>query len=599
VPTFDARETLRFGDFELDLAGYELRCQGRAVKLERRPMDLLILLVEKRRQLVSRSDIVDRLWGKDVFVDVETGVNTAISKIRQALRDSAETPSFVETIPGKGYRFIASVEIVSGPGGARSSPTRRVILAVLPFENLSGESERDCFADGLAEETIAALGQIDPEHVRVIGRTSINVYKGTTKSIAEIGGELRADYLVESSIRSESGRLRITSRLIRVSDQTQVWSESFDREPISMLGLQRGVSIAIAEQIRLTLSPERLSALARRHTHDADAYDLYLRGRGLANRATPAANARAVEYYERAIALDPTYALAWSGLAFIHAGSTVNGDAPPLVVGPRARDAAARALQADPELAEVQTAVGYVAFVLEWDWPRSERALRRAIALDPHYAAAHRTLGHLLSQMGRHEEAATAMQRARDLEPLEPLHHALSAQVAFQARDYSAAVEHARQALVVDPEFWIPHIQVAQAYMELGKTAMAFDALNNAGRFSELNSKSLSFRGYLLAKLGRADDARDVLKTLAAVSRERYVPPYQMALVHAGLGEREAVFEWLTKAHEARDVHLIFLTVEPKWDSYRGDSRFEALLARCGFTRADVTTSSPLREGRA
>ena len=212
----------------------------------------------------------------------------------------------------------------------------------------------------------------------------------------------------------------------------------------------------------------------------------------------------------------------------------MNGDAPPLVVGPRARDAAARALQAEPELAEVQTAVGYVAFLLEWDWPRSEQALRRAVALDPHYAAAHRTLGHLLSQMGRHEEAATAMQRARDLEPLEPLHHALSAQVAFQAREYSAAVEHARQALIVDPEFWIPHIQVAQAYMELGNTAMAFDALNNAGRFSELNSKSLSFRGYLLAKLGRADEARDVLKTLAAVSRERYVPPYQMALVHAG-----------------------------------------------------------------
>jgi TolB-like protein len=322
MPTFDARETLRFGDFELDLAGYELRCQGRAVKLERRPMDLLILLVEKRRQLVSRSDIVDRLWGKDVFVDVETGVNTAISKVRQALRDSAEAPSFVETIPGKGYRFVASVEIVSGPGGSRSSLTRRVILAVLPFENLSGDSERDYFADGLAEETIAALGQIDPEHVRVIARTSINVYKATTKSIAEIGGELRADYLVESSIRSESGRLRITSRLIRASDQTQVWSESFDREPMSMLGLQRGVSTAIAEQIRLSLSAERLSALARRQTQDADAYDLYLRGKGLGNQATPATNARAVQYYERAIALDPKYALAWSGLAFTCAGST-------------------------------------------------------------------------------------------------------------------------------------------------------------------------------------------------------------------------------------------------------------------------------------
>jgi DNA-binding winged helix-turn-helix (wHTH) protein len=221
MPTYDPRETLRFGDFELDIAAYELRCEGRAVKLERRPMDLLILLVDKQSQLVSRSDIVDRLWGKDVFVDVETGVNTAISKLRHALRDSADAPSFIETIPGKGYRFIASIEIVSGPGGAHSSPTRPVMLAVLPFENLSGDAERDYFADGLAEETIAALGQIDPEHVSVIGRTSINIYKGTTKSIAEIGRELGADYLVESSIRSESGRLRIISRLIRVRDQAK------------------------------------------------------------------------------------------------------------------------------------------------------------------------------------------------------------------------------------------------------------------------------------------------------------------------------------------------------------------------------------------
>src|SRR5262245_41680210 len=177
MPTLDARETLRFGDYELDIAAYELRCQGRTVKLERRPMDLLILLVENRRQLVSRSEIVDRLWGKDVFVDVETGVNTAISKVRQALRDPADAPSFIETIPGKGYRFVAPVEIVSSACGAPSSLTRRVMLAVLPFENLSGDSERDYFADGLAEETIAALGQIDPEHVSVIGRTSINIYK--------------------------------------------------------------------------------------------------------------------------------------------------------------------------------------------------------------------------------------------------------------------------------------------------------------------------------------------------------------------------------------------------------------------------------------
>jgi TolB-like protein/Flp pilus assembly protein TadD len=588
MQTSDSRDTFRFRDFELDLAAYELRRRGRPVKIGQQPMDLLILLVESRRQLVSRSDIVDRLWGKDVFVDVETGVNTAISKIRQALRDSPHAPSFVETIPGKGYRFIAAVEVIAGPHGAgTSTAVSPVRLAVLPFENLSSDPERDYLADGLAEETIAALGQVDPEHVSVIGRTSIMVYKRSAKSLAEIGHELSADYLVESSIRADAdgSRLRITSRLIRARDQAQVWSESYDREPTSMLGLERDLSTAIAEQIRLRLSPERLSALARRQTQNADAYDMYLRGRYLGNLATPATNARSVQYYERAIALDPKYALAWSGLAFTYAASTINSDAPPLVIGPRARDAATRALQADPELAEVQTSIGYVSFLLEWDWPRSEAALRRAIALEPHYAPAHRTLGHLLSQMGRHEEAGAAVQRARDLEPLEPLHHAYSSQIAFQARDYSAAVEHARQIIIVDPEFWIGYVQLGQAYEQLGKTAMAFDALKNAGRFSERNSKALSFRGYLLAKLGRADEARDVLTTLEAVSRERYVPPYTMSLVHAGLGERAAVFEWLNHAYAARDLHLIFLTVDPRWDPYRADPRFDALLGRCGFTR--------------
>src|SRR5262249_39461379 len=220
----DTRETLRFRDFELDVSAYQLRRQGQAVRLERRPMDLLIMLVERRRQLVTRTEIVDRLWGKDVFVDVETGVNTVVFKVRQALRDSPDAPAYVETVPGKGYRFIAPVEVVPGPGTAPSWVT----LGVLPVENLSGDPAREYLADGLAEDTIAALAQIDPEHVGVIGRTSVMAYKRTTRSLGEIGHDLNADYLVESSLRAENDRLRITSKLIRVRDQVQVWSETYD-----------------------------------------------------------------------------------------------------------------------------------------------------------------------------------------------------------------------------------------------------------------------------------------------------------------------------------------------------------------------------------
>ena len=406
-------ETYRFNDFELDVAGYQLRRQGRVVHLERQPMDVLILLVERRRQLVSRADIVERLWGKDVFVDVETGVHTAIRKIRQALGDSINTPTFVETVSGKGYRFVADVEVVAGlsqapghneanvatsaelPGhdlitaaasstrAAASAPTlptsqlrstkaarlvigvvavamttgyvawtwlssdarpSRVTLAVLPFEYIGNDPDREYLAAGLTEETSASLAQIDLERLIVKGRTL--GYRGTTKTAGQIGQELSVDYLVESTIRAEGGRLRVTATLIRARDQEHVWSRSYDREQTSLLGLQQELSTSIAEQIRLQLSPDNLRGVRQRQTQNADAYDAYLRARYFESRRTPATNARAIQQYERAIALDSSYALAWAGLAFTYASSALNGDARPLEVWPRARDAAARAVRA-------------------------------------------------------------------------------------------------------------------------------------------------------------------------------------------------------------------------------------------------------------
>jgi TolB-like protein/DNA-binding winged helix-turn-helix (wHTH) protein len=417
MQTPNPRETFRFGDFELDVAAYALRRHGRPVKLGRQQMDLLILLVQSRGQLLSRTDIVERLWGKDVFVDVETGVNTAISKVRQALRDSPDAPAFVETVPGKGYRFIAAVEVASAaqhatvpaprvgptpqPAGGQTpvvtppargdespaqgaaaathvdadfgsppsrppaanrarlamgltvvaivagvvgwiwfrggAPAPRVTLAVLPFENIGSDPEREYLAAGLTEETSASLAQIDPERLIVKGRTLR--YKGTTKTAVEIGQELSVDYLVESTIRAEGARLRVTATLIRVQDQEHVWSRSYERQSTSFLGLQQELSTAIADQIRVRLSPDDVRGGGGRQTQNADAFDAYLRGRYLESRRTPATNARAVEEYQRAIALDPNYALAWSSLAFTYGGSLLNSDARPFEVGPLARSA--------------------------------------------------------------------------------------------------------------------------------------------------------------------------------------------------------------------------------------------------------------------
>jgi TolB-like protein/tetratricopeptide (TPR) repeat protein len=504
------------------------------------------------------------------------------------LRDSADAPAFIETIPGKGYRFIAAVEVIRAAHDERS----RVMLAVLPFENIGSDPDIDYLADGLTEETIATLGQVDPERLSVIGRTSTMSYKGTRKSLAAIGGELSVDYLIEGSIRGESGVFRVTCKLIRVSDQAQVWSASFDRQVTSMLGLQQELGTAIAEQTRRRLSPERVNALSRRHTRNADAYDLYLRGRRFWSQLTPQTTRRAVEYYAAATELDPGYALAWAGLSEAYTSGTINGDACPLDVWPRAREATARAIQTEPNLAEAQHALGQVSWWLEWDWPTAETAFRRAVALDASNAWAHCMLGHLLSQSGRHDEASPFMRRGRELEPVSSLHHAMSSQVAFQAADYATALEHARQAIVVDPEFWVGYMMRGQAYEQLGETELAFEALAVAARLSGGNSKPVSLRGYLLARLRKVKDAHDVLGLLQDTSRNQYVPPYATALVHAGFGDQNTVFDWLDRAYASRDVHLVFLTVDRKWDPYRTDPRFDALLRRCDFTRSARLTPS-------
>jgi TolB-like protein/DNA-binding winged helix-turn-helix (wHTH) protein/Flp pilus assembly protein TadD len=619
-----SRETFRFGDFTLDVLAYELRHQGHPVRLERRPMDLLVLLVERRGQLVARNEIIERLWGKDVFVDVDTGINTVIWKVRAALRDSKDEPAFVETVSGRGYRFIAPVDVVppsvssaavanQAPAAinrrsrlallastvavvlvataflisnwlAESKSVQPMTVAVLTFENIGGDPEREYLADGLAEETISSLAQIDPAHLSVISRASILAYRRMAKPLADLSRELNVDYLVDGAVRTEGSRLRLTSKLIRTSDQAQVWATTYDRELTNVVGLQRELSEAIAEQVRLQLLPDRLVELARRQTQSPDAFDAYLKGRYFENKRNRESVARAVRYYEHAISLDPNYALAWAGLAFTYAASAINSDARPLEVGPRARDAAAQAVRANPRLTEAQFASGYVNWLLDWQWKSAEAALRRAVDLDSSNVTAVRTLGHVLSQLGEQGEAEVAMRRTRELDPLSPMSHAMSAQVAYQARDNAAAVKHARQAILIDSTFWIGYMELAQAYTQTGETDLALEALADAARFSGgENSKTISLRGYLLATTGRINEAREALRRLEAMSIERYLPPYAMALVYAGLGEREAVFDWLEKAFAARDVHLIFLPVDPKWDPFRSDQRFEALVARCGF----------------
>jgi DNA-binding winged helix-turn-helix (wHTH) protein len=575
-----------FGDYRLDAGKLLLSRGGRHVPLTPKVFDTLLLLVKRKGEVLEKEELLRAIW-PDTIVE-ENNLNQNISTLRRVLGESRGENRYIATVPGRGYRFISEVQTLS----RRSmGPPEHVRIGVLPFENIGAGLDREYLADGLTEETIASLGQIDPQHLSTIGRTSVMSYKRTTKSLAEIGRELDATYLVESSLRAEGDRLRITSKLIRVRDQLQIWSASYDSEPGSMLALQRELSQAIAEQIRLTLAPERLLALGRRQTQNAAAYDLYLHGRHFWQQLSPPTTKKAIEYFTHATDLDPNYALAWSGLSDTYSSGPVNGDAPPQMFWPRAREATARALSAEPDLAEVQTSLGNLKFWLDWEWPAAEIAYRKAIDLDPSYPLAHRMLGVLLSHMSRHEEAQAAIRRARELDPLYVMHQSLSSQIAFAARNYPAAVQFARQAIVVDPDFWIGQLHLAQVFVELGEMEQALAALNNSGKLV-VNSKVIALRGYVFAKMGRTEEAQNVLTTLLSISQERYVPPYAMAIVHAGLSQFDLALQWLERCYEARDVHVIFLTIDPKWDPLRADRRFSTLLQRCGFAR-----NEPLQPG--
>jgi DNA-binding winged helix-turn-helix (wHTH) protein/TolB-like protein len=580
------RETYRFDEFELNLNTYELRRGERPIHMERRPMDLLVLMLQRPGELITRDEIVAHIWGADVFIESESGVNTLIRKVRQAVGDASDAPRFVETVPGRGYRFIAQsvTALALAPAGiVLMSRPSQVSLAVLPFENIGLEPDYEHLPDALHVETIAALGQVDPEHIVLVSRSGTMKYTGSRQTSGEIARELHVAYLVESSLRSENGVVRITSGLVRASDQVQVWSASYDYEPRRMLEFQRDLSAAIAEQISVRLSPARLEGLARRHSADVRAMNLYFKGQHQWNMLTPASTQRAIEYYIQATQRDPKYALPWAGIALAYAAAPINADVPPQAVMQKARDAADRAVQENAGLAETLTARGIFQFWLEWDWPAAEASFERATEADPNYALAQRLIGIARSHMGDHLQAASAMRRLRQLEPEIAMTYALSAQVAFNARDFPATVEHANQARRIDSAFWIARYQEAQALAAQDDYDRALEMIQPV---TGVNSKAVSLQGYLFGKSGKPDDARRVLATMeASTARGVYVPPYAFALVHAGLGERDLTLGWLERAEKAHDVHLVALRVDAKWDDYRNDPRFVAVLERCNFMR--------------
>ena len=465
-----------------------------------------------------------------------------------------------------------------------------VTLAVLPFQSLNIDPARAYLPDALHEETITAIGQIDPERIQVVTRRATVEYRQTTKPLAQIARELKADYLVESSIVAENGQIRVTTKLIRARDEMEIWTRSYDDQPRSMLEFQSALAGWLAGEIRQRLSPEGLAELRRRNSENSEAYDLYLQGLYAWNQLKPPLTTQlAIQHYTRAIRLDAGYALPWAGLALAHAGAPINGDADPRVAGAEARRTAEQAWAANPRLAEVHTARGAVQFWVDWDWAAAKESFERAVGANPTYAFARRMLGIVRSHQADHAGATEHMRQLLVLESDYEMNWALRAQVAFNARQFAEAVEAAKQGKAFAPDFWIADYQLAMAYEQLGRREEALQTLSRWLGAPHANSKVLSLAGYVLAKSGRHVEARQVLRRFDAIAQERYVPPYARALVHAGLDEREEAILWLERALGERDVHLIALPTDSKWNGWRNDRRFAELLRRCNFALAGST----------
>ncbi len=576
---------LKFNDFELDERAYELRRSGRVLKLERIPMDLLCLLVRNAGQLVGRDTIIENLWGKGVFLDTDNSINTAVRKIRQILDDDPRNPRFVHTVPGKGYRFAAPVT-----GGSVATPelsrnwdiNERVMLAVLPFENLSNDVEQEYFSDGLTEETISYLGQLDPQSLGVIARTSSMVYKRTTKTIAEIGRELGVNFVVEGSVRKEKERVRITAQLIRVSDQTHLWAESYDREIGSVLSVQTELGVSIAKKIKIQLGGKEKPTLVVDAERNPEAHDAYLRGRYHWAKRTLAETRKAIEYFRKATDAEPTYAKAYAGLADCYITLPITSDREPKDCFPKAITGVSKALELDQNLAEAHTSLGTIRFWFDWDWSGAHECYQRALQINPNYVLARLYRAHCFSNAGRHAEAIAEIHRAVRLDPLSPILNTLLAAFLYHARRYDEAVAGFHNAVELAPRFWVAHVNFAKVYEQTGEYDRAIAELELARTFSDGNTEPISLLGYVWAKSGRLAEAENVLAELLTLARQKYVPPVNIAVVYAGLGKQDSVFEWLERGLQDRDVHMTFLR-DPKWDGLKENLRFTKILRQVGL----------------
>jgi uncharacterized protein (TIGR02996 family) len=621
---------LRFGVFEVDLQAGQLHKAGLRIKLQEQPFQVLAMLLEHRGEAVTREDLQRRLWPSDTFVDFDHSLNTAVKKLRQALGDESDNPRFIETLPRRGYRFIAAIAPVDGvslldsppnPGPAIAQPRRtrslpwpplakvgagvgilvgvffaiwilagrglrgpagstRSIqsLAVLPLENLSGDPAQEYFADGMTDELITDLGQISS--LRVISRTSIMGFKGVRKPLPQIARELNVDAVVEGTVVRSGDHVRITAQLIHAPTDKQLWARSYEGDLRDVLELQNQVAGAIARQIRIQLTPQQQAVLKSARAVNPEAYDDYLRA--FSPRRTINGLQASIAYFQQAIEKQPDYAEAHAGMgdAYMRLGHMLA--LPPEVAFPRAKSEALQALELDDTLAEAHAVLATVKFLYDWDFPGAEKEFLRAIALNPNSMDAHALYADFLNAMGRPDEAIAERRRNEERDPLSSEAVGGLAAELYWAHRYDETIEVTRKVLAVDPNLWSGHLYLGLALAQKHQFPEAITELQKTVEVTN-SSTWIALVADAKALSGDKAGARKILFGLKKRSQRTYVSPWLFAIIYSDLGDKDKAFVWLEKCYQGHEHDMAFSKVWPMFNSLHSDPRYHDLVRRVGL----------------
>lgn len=575
------RNIVRFDCYEVDLAAGQLYKHGIRINLRNQSLQMLAMLLEHPGEVVTREDLRRRLWREEVFVDFENNLNTAIARLREALNDSADHPRFIETLPRRGYRFIAHIyPVPSAPADVIGTRAR---LMVLPFVNLSGDPAEEYFSDTLTDEIITAIAAISPQHLGVIARTTAMHYKGSRKDVGRIGHELSVDYVVEGGVRRTEGRITINVQLIQVKDQTHLFARKYDAEMRGVFKVQDCIAQAIATHIPSLAAtlPARTADIAeharRNPTQDIVAYNLYLQGRFRMYRDV----ANAKSYFEQALARDPHFALAYDGLAEYNFWAGFVGLIPPKEACAEGLWAALRALEIDNGLAETHALLGQFRKVLNYNWSEVQREMALALQLNPtSLLVKFRYAMSGLMPVGRLDEAVAELETVLDLDPLNLEARRWLGLMHWWRRDYDRAIEQARLILAVDPNYPTAHVLIGVVRCAERKFDEAIPALRKCLELSNRAPVWLGWLGLGVAQSGDVTEARALLVQLHAAAERAYIPASCFAWIHLGLGELEQAFEWMSRAVDDRDPMMTPIKSYPFFDPIRADPRFAALLRK-------------------